>query len=235
MRITYEPDPAPEENSDLNPQKQHETDLTREEKRRMEREKFKSMSLRGKLGYFWDYYKWTILIVIVAVVVIHEGIGIYKRSKQIKLLSIAVMDTDIDSAQGQRDFSDGLLSILGTGNPDEVIELDTSLMSGDSQSATIKRVVITAAGVTDIVIVDESCYERYAQEEAFLSWEEILGDDYESCAQLMDEKGRMDLTRSERWKSYEMTWYEPVLAGFLASSDKTEAGAQFAKYLAGVI
>ena len=235
MRITYEPDPAPEQNSDLNPQKQHETDLTREEKRRMEREKFKAMSLQGKLGYFWDYYKWTIIIVIVAVVVIHEGIGIYKRSKQIKLLSIAVMDTDIDSAQGQRDFSDGLLSILGTGNPDEVIELDTSLMSGDSQSATIKRVVITAAGVTDIVIVDEACYESYAGEEAFLSWEEILGDDYESCAQLMDEKGRMDLTRSERWNSYEMTWYEPVLAGFLASSDKVEAGAQFAKYMAGVI
>lgn len=34
----------------------HETDLTRAERRQLEKEKLQSMDWKHKLGYIWDYY-----------------------------------------------------------------------------------------------------------------------------------------------------------------------------------
>ena len=42
----------------------HETDLTRAERRQLEKEKLQSMDWKHKLEYIWDYYKPQIFSVI---------------------------------------------------------------------------------------------------------------------------------------------------------------------------
>ena len=200
----------------------HESDLSGKERRRLERAAFKDMDFRAKLQYFWDYYKWTLLIVLFVIFAIHEGIGIYHRSKQIKLLSIAIMDTPLYANVGVDSFSEDLLAFLGSGDPWEIIETDTALMSGNNSNAITKRAVVVGAGLTDILIINEEYFEELDAEEAFISWQEILGDDYEVYASLFDDKGRLELSRNPVWTNYEITAYSPVDLAVLATSDHME-------------
>ena len=41
----------------LNPERKNELDLSRKERRLLEKEKIKGMGMKKKLEYFWMYYK----------------------------------------------------------------------------------------------------------------------------------------------------------------------------------
>ena len=200
----------------------HESDLSAKERRRLERAAFKDMDAKAKLQYFWDYYKWTLLVVLFVIVAIHEGIGIYHRSKQIILLSIGIMDSPLYASEGVARFSEDLTSFLGTGDPYETIETDTALMSGNDSHAVTKRAVVVGAGLTDILIIGEEYFEELDAEEAFISWQDILGDDYQSYAALFDDSGRLELSQNPVWKTYGITEYTPVYLAVLERSERLE-------------
>ena len=44
----------------------------------------------------------------------------------------------------------------------------------------------------------EETYKKYKQQEAFLSWKEILGDDYSKYEEYMTDDGRLDLEKMSK-------------------------------------
>ena len=71
MRIEMEGLKKPEEDHDasvLNPEQSCGADLSRKERRLLEKEKIKGMGFKKKLEYFWMYYKWVLIVVIARLV-----------------------------------------------------------------------------------------------------------------------------------------------------------------------
>ena len=214
-------------------EEKHESDLTPKERRLLEWEKFKKMNVSQKLEYFWDYYKWTLLVAAIVIFFIAEGIGIYHRLQEIKLLSIAIMDVPIDRDREVEQFRQDLLAAIGNGIEHEKIELDTSLMSGDTVAAVSKLTVVVGGGLTDVLICNEETYLNLEEQGAFTDWTEILGEEYEEYQTLFTPEGRLDLSDLEIWNSYALTSYSPVYLGRLDSSSDMEYVRRFIHFLSG--
>lgn len=207
----------------------YESDMTPKEKRQAELEKLRGMSLGEKAGYLWTYYKIWLLLPVILIFVIWQGMQIYHNMQEVELLSVGVVDTNLNTEEGQETFESDLLKLLGTGGENEVIALDTGLSSGDDSASAMKRATVLGAGTLDLMICGEELYDSYDAQGAFADWEEILGEDYGKYESYFVD-GRLDLSRSAKWDSYGLVIYEPVYAGALVSSENTEALRQFAEY-----
>ena len=207
----------------------YESDMTPKEKRQAELEKLRGMSLGEKAGYLWTYYEIWLLVPVILIFVIWQGMQIYHNMQEVELLSVGVVDTNLNTEEGQEAFESDLLELLGTGDENEVIALDTGLSSGDDSASAMKRATVLGAGTLDLMICGEELYDSYDAQGAFADWEEILGEDYGKYESYFVD-GRLDLSRSAKWDSYGLVIYEPVYAGALVSSENTEALRQFAEY-----
>ena len=203
--------------------------MTPKEKRQAELEKLRGMSLGEKAGYLWTYYKIWLLVPVILIFVIWQGMQIYHNMQEVELLSVGVVDTNLNTEEGQETFESDLLKLLGTGGENEVIALDTGLSSGDDSASAMKRATVLGAGTLDLMICGEELYDSYDAQGAFADWKEILGEDYGKYEPYFVD-GRLDLSRSAKWDSYGLVIYEPVYAGALVSSENTEALRQFAEY-----
>ena len=83
-------------------------------------------------------------------------------------------------------------------------DVDTSLLSGDDYNAVVKMTVVMGAGTADMMFCGEETYKKYKQQEAFLSWKEVLGDDYSKYEEYMTDDGRLDLEKCPNWEKYNM-------------------------------
>ncbi len=207
----------------------YESDMTPKEKRQAELEKLRGMSLGEKAGYLWTYYKIWLFVPVILIFVIWQGMQIYHNMQEVELLSVGVVDTNLNTEEGQETFESDLLKLLGTGGENEVIPLDTGLSSGDDSASAMKRATVLGAGTLDLMICGEELYDSYDAQGTFADWEEILGEDYGKYESYFVD-GRLDLSRSAKWDSYGLVIYEPVYAGALVSSENTEALRQFAEY-----
>ena len=207
----------------------YESDMTPKEKRQAELEKLRGMSLGEKAGYLWTYYKIWLFVPVILIFVIWQGMQIYHNMQEVELLSVGVVDTNLNTEEGQEAFESDLLELLGTGDENEVVALDTGLSSGDDSASAMKRATVLGAGTLDLMICGEELYDSYDAQGAFADWEEILGEDYGKYESYFVD-GRLDLSRSAKWDSYGLVIYEPVYAGALVSSENTEALRQFAEY-----
>ena len=203
--------------------------MTPKEKRQAELEKLRGMSLGEKAGYLWTYYKIWLFVPVILIFVIWQGMQIYHNMQVVELLSVGVVDTNLNTEEGEETFESDLLKLLGSGGENEVIALDTGLSSGDDSASAMKRATVLGAGTLDLMICGEELYDSYDAQGAFADWEEILGEDYGKYESYFVD-GRLDLSRSAKWDSYGLVIYEPVYAGALVSSENTEALRQFAEY-----
>lgn len=205
----------------------HESDLTQKEKRLIERYKLKDMDWKGRIWYFWTYYKLVLAVLLGVIFVICLGVEIYQNKQKIELVSVAVTDTTVDAETIKESMEADLLNYMGTGDRHEMITLDTNVMSGDDYTSSMKRSVILSAGTTDILICGSDLYEEY--KDAFISAEDFLGDSYSDYEEYLTDGG-LDLSKSEKWKSYGLTDYEPVYLGVLVNAKNTENALKFAEY-----
>lgn len=211
-------------------EKRYESDMTRKEKRQEELKKLESMNFKGKVAYILEYYKWVFALIVVLILVINLGTQIYHNAQKIELLSIAVVDMNYMQEEGIDSLEADLLEKLGTGDKNEVITTDTSVTSSDDYNSSMKMMVVMATGSTDILICGDTTYDNYQGQEAFLTWEEILGDEYSKYEQYMT-KGCLDLTKCKNWEKYDLVYYEPVYAAVVASSKQQENCIEFLKLM----
>ena len=88
----------------LNPEMPNETDLTKKERRRIEKEKLKGMGTSKKIQYIWMYYKIHMLCVLLAIGGVCLGVNIYRHAQMKTVLSIAVVNAgDFDAEKVEED------------------------------------------------------------------------------------------------------------------------------------
>ena len=208
-------------------EKRYESDMTRKEKRQNELKKLKSMTFKQKAAYIWEYYKGVSAGIIIACVIISIGVQMFQNSQLKSLLSIAVVDSNYNHDEQVEALQNDFLAYAGTGDKHEVVDVDTSLISGDDYNAVVKMTVVMGAGTADMMFCGEETYKKYKQQEAFLSWKEVLGDDYSKYEEYMTDDGRLDLEKCPNWEKYNMVYYSPVYAVVMSSSKNLENCIKF--------
>jgi len=144
---------------------------------RQEKQKTKNMSLKGKLSYFWDYYKIHTIVVIVAVFLITVIIRDIVNSKDYAFYGIYFNAVQSFSADGQMEqFSE----YMGIDTENYQALLDTGMyysltnLSETTIASSQKFAAMVQAGDVDIVVSDEDVFANYAANELFYDLREVL-------------------------------------------------------------
>mgnify|MGYP007087866578 CR=1 FL=1 len=148
----------------------HESDLTKKEKRLLEKEKLKVMDWKGKLQYIWMYYKVWIFAAI-GIVFLAFGIRSWIENARIKtFLSIAVVDSagaDYETVQ------ENLKELSGIDqDPYQKVDITETLVSNEdgTQLDTYSQVAFVTkvqAQAFDVVLMPETLCSSFEKEGYF--------------------------------------------------------------------
>lgn len=148
-----------------------------------ELEKLKRMSWSDRIWYIWEYYKFHIIgIGLAAIVLWIIGNAIYAQTFTTRL-SIAIINDRTPSSSSTEPLEESLKEYLNCG-PKDLIQISSDLsLSQDGISSQMDYAAVTkiaamvATHELDIMISDSSAIEAYAREDAFISLEELLPED----------------------------------------------------------
>lgn len=218
---TAEETPKKDENDIRN---KHESDLTKKEKRELERMKLGSMSLGGKLQYIWAYYKPQIFGLIGVIAVFFIGKDIYQNAQIKTSLSVMVIDS---TGSAQEAAAKKLEEDLGiSDDPYHRVSLDESVRTGQSQKEldTYSQMSFTtkiAAKGVDILIAPEEFFDTLNGDDYFADLTEMLPQEvYDSFGENIS-KYSVTLDSKELGELLEVN-YEPLKIGILSNSENSE-------------
>ena len=208
----------------------HESDLTKKEKRELERQKLASMGFGGKIQYIWAYYKPQIFGVI-GVIVLIFAIKDWYHNAQIKdVLTISVVNS---YGAKQEEAQEQVEQDLGIQDDEyKVVTVDESLRTGEdagsleaySQMAFSAKV---AAKALDILVGPEEFMDGFGEkEEYFADLTEVLpAEVYEAFGDQIDPY-TITIDSKELEEELETT-YTPIKISVLVNSENLDYVAQW--------
>ncbi|MDD5802873.1 MAG: hypothetical protein PUE78_00945 [Clostridia bacterium] len=213
----------------------HESDLTKKEKRQLEKMKLSSMGLGGKLQYIWAYYKPQMAAVVAVIAIIFFARDLYQNSKIKTALTVMVIDSygmKQEEAENQVEKDLGIEE-----DPYQVVTVDESLRTGDdgvalesySQMAFTTKV---AARAVDVLIGSEAYMDSFEnKEEYFTDLTQLLPEDVYEAFGDQEDKYSISISSAQLADELEVA-YEPVKIGILANSENVENAVKWLTALA---
>ena len=134
---------------------------------REEREAMKHGTPKEKLEYFWLYYKWHVIITVVAIVAITSFIYTTVTKKETSLYAL-FLNSFVTAEDSGNSYKQGFLDMAGIDCDKYKIIVDTNLyfqpgaMDEDSYNALQKISIYVAAGEIDLFGADLTTFEYYA-------------------------------------------------------------------------
>lgn len=216
-------------------QKKHESDMTKKEKRELERKKLASMDTKGKVEYILVYYKFH-LAALIGLILLAIGVFQWIDSFQDETMLYA-------SIVNGRGLDAGIMeefqAYLGDMEPRHKFILDTSVAfsnqdgSGEMDYANqMKLTTLVGAGTTDLYICPESIYQQYSQEPGLLApVEELVGAGFVSAHPEICEKDAVRVEGSEVLERYGYQGSGPAYLIVFQYSKHQDVAAHFIKFL----
>ena len=166
--------------------------MTLKEEAQEEKEKLKHMSWKDRIWYIWEYYKFHMLFLFIAMVILWViGTSLYRQSFTTRL-SIAVINDRSGGNSSTEPLMAALREALDCGKKD-IIEINEGLfldtneetMSQYSYASMAKIAALVSGGMLDIMIADEATIRHYEGMEAYMDLRELLPEAL--CSQLEDQ------------------------------------------------
>ncbi len=135
--------------------------------------KLKEMSLKERITYIWDYYKWVFIIAVIAVIVVISVVRHFLAYKETALyIVLANADTFTYSGNGSELFTD-FLEEEGINPKKEEVTVNTSIryLSGQSMTDIYGMQALTTvmgSGTADVCVMNEELYEQVGSLGAFI-------------------------------------------------------------------
>ena len=143
-----------------------------------QRQKTKDMSLKGKLEYFWDYYRIHTAVVLAVLALAVMFIQQYRANKDYAFYAVLV---NVDTTRIQdNQWSDEFSEYAGIDTEEYATAIDTSFIisrnnfSEYSITSMEKLVVMISSSIIDIVVADTGTFESQAQNEYYANLETVL-------------------------------------------------------------
>ena len=144
---------------------------------REEREALKHGTLKQKLTYFMDYYKWHVIVSVAALVIVVSIVMEIVNQKD-SVLYVCLLNTG--EFNDTTEYMQSLAEYAGIDLNKESINFDTSMLIEQGQLdqnsvlSTQKFVTYLAAGEMDAMITDLDSMADYANDEYFYDMREFL-------------------------------------------------------------
>lgn len=211
----------------------HESDLTKQERRLLEKEKLKDMSILGKLEYVWMYYKPVLFGILGFIILIFVGIDIYQNLQTETVLSVAVVDVASGSTQG---LAEDVQECLAITEKNQEVQINSNFVSDGksegldyySQMAFVTQV---QAKTIDVVLLPEDLCGIYEEEGYFADLKELLGEEKYALFGDSADTYHLELSQEEISESLELP-YEPVCVAVLVNTPHAEAASEWLSAMA---
>lgn len=161
-------------------QKKYESDMTRKEKRELEREKLASMTIKEKIEYILAYYKYHIGGIL-ALIAVAAGIAVWIGHLQDEtMLYVAVIDAPENGGTIMEDFKES----IGDTEEHNKYQIDTSIYLGNGEegqadyASQMKLSTLVGSGTADVYICPEDIYQQYKEQEVLSPIADIMGKDF---------------------------------------------------------
>lgn len=145
---------------------------------REQHQKMKDMSTKGKLEYFWYYYKIHTFVVIAVVALVGMFIHQYVTNKEAAFYAVLISsDTSIVE---QQSWDTEFAEYAGIDTDEYSVVFDTSFIftsnsfTDYTMSSMEKLVAMTSAGMIDVVIADTATFEKLARGEFYTDLTTVL-------------------------------------------------------------
>lgn len=145
-----------------------------------EKQKLKKMSPRDRVWYIWEYYKFHMAAVVVAVALLSVvGTSIYRQSFTTRLCIAVINDMSGDTSHVD-DLENNLRTALNCGKKD-LIEINTGLfvtyddnISQYGYASMAKISALVAGKDLDVMVADQASIDHYGEIDAFTDLREVL-------------------------------------------------------------
>ena len=150
----------------------HESDLTKKEKRQLEKEKLAGMGLGAKLGYIWAYYKPQMAAIVGVIVLIFAAKDIYDNAQIETALTMMVIDSYGMKQAGAEEAVENILGIQD--DPYQIVTVDESLRTeGDGAAlesySQMSFTTKVAARAIDVLVGSEIYIDSFANKEEYFA------------------------------------------------------------------
>lgn len=144
--------------------------------------KMSQKSLKQKIGYFWDYHKWKVILPVIILIFGISVITSFRKESRDLTLYIAMMNAQMDTAEEPQFIEDyGADENIDTGALP--IRIETGLYHPKPDGGSIDEV--TAAGIqkyralllngyADVTITTEWVIDEYESANCYLNLQEVL-------------------------------------------------------------
>lgn len=213
----------------------HESDLTKKEKRELEKMKLASMGWKGKLQYIWAYYKPQMAAIVAVIAIAFFAKDLYENSKIHTALTVMVIDSYGTKQEEAEQKVQEALEIQD--DPYEVVTVDESLRTGDdgealenySQMAFTTKV---AAKAVDVLVGSETYMDGFEfKDEYFMDLSELLPEDVYAAFGEQDDKYSITIESDQLADELEVA-YTPIKIGILSNSENVENAVKWLTSLA---
>ncbi len=204
-----------------------------------EKNKLVSMSPKQRWEYIWGYYKWWILGLALAVVIIVSGVRNAQYQSREILVSGVFINTST-SAEGYAFVSEDYWAYAGAdpGNRVELIEARSIRYNAEQPTSNDVNAILSidaqiSSKTLDYIIGDISAMEFYDRQQALLDLQVLLPPEQLSILQTVStENGivAIDLSGSTLAKKFGLST-EPTYLFFPANTPRAENCAAFLDYL----
>lgn len=171
-------------------QKKYESDMSRKEKRELEKSYFRGMSVRQKAEHVIAYYKTHIMLLFLTLLVIIFGIYFVYRTQVDILLNVVFIDSmDGDQKTMESDFKEymGDSSALH-----EIFVDDTILFTGSALSDSYKEIKLSSFiqnKLPDVMIMDEEYYGQYKESGMLQPFIKVMSEEEQETLGIRAEDG----------------------------------------------
>lgn len=205
------------------------------------------MTFTKKLDHLWTYYKWVLVIAVIAVIVICTVFSSI-RNKQIETLFSGMLINVEVSEEGRAYLTDQWQAVLGEDPRKQKVDLTTTFFQDPSTSLSleleagsiIQVTALVAAKELDYMMLDDVGFDYYKDRTVFAPLEEIF-----SAEQLKQIEDRLKYHADEEYGRYPiaidisdipfaadcLTGSENVYIAFPGNTGRTEQNSRFLDYL----
>ena len=217
----------------LNPEIKNESDLSKKERRLIEKEKLKGMGPKKKLEYIWMYYKPAIFGVIAVIALIFGIKDYYEQSKIKTVLSMTVVNSMANDTETPEQKIKETLGYKD--DPYSKVEIGVNLttdseMAEFDYNAQMAYVAQIQAGSIDIMVMPEKLYQTLKKNEPFADLKELMGEEAFEKFGMQTDTTHISITDSELEQELGVI-YDPVCIAVPYSAPNQENAVKWIKSL----
>lgn len=150
-------------------QTKYESDLTKQEKRQLEREKLSKMNFPQKVDYIWTYYKILLFIPLAIFAAVYFGYHIYLSSHENVLLNVAIVGGNSLAQNQILNLESDIGELLGAEGKFDVVRVQASIPENTTSDVNGNMALTTLIGADaiDVLICPKATYNDYKKQNGF--------------------------------------------------------------------